>query len=327
MNASPPLRLAIRHDSLFEYREPTPSCVMLVRLCPFDDRGQRLRSFEISTDPPALPVASDDGFGNLCHMFSIVRRHDRASLRSESVVESAGPPGVPDRLEPAAWDLLAEQARAAPLWPYLAPSRFARPGEALARFVERTGLASGADPLSTLRGTCAALNALFTYAPGSTSVDSEIDSILETGEGVCQDYTHVMIALGRSWGIPSRYVSGYLRLEGRSGEQTPRGASHAWAEFWLPELGWTGFDPTNDTVADHRHIRIAHGRDYADAAPTRGVVYGGGEARVTVAVTVDALEGDAPGAGSRDTDGRPWATGRPWRQAVGRRSREAGQQQ
>ena len=300
---------------------------MLVRLCPFDDRGQRLRSFEISTDPPALPVASDDGFGNLCHMFSIVRRHDRASLRSESVVESAGPPGVPDRLEPAAWDLLAEQARAAPLWPYLAPSRFARPGEALARFVERTGLASGADPLSTLRGTCAALNTLFTYAPGSTSVDSDIDTILETGEGVCQDYTHVMIALGRSWGIPSRYVSGYLRLEGRPGEQTPRGASHAWAEFWLPELGWTGFGP------DQRHRRGSSPHPHRARQGLRrcrsdqGVVYGGGEARVTVAVTVDALEGDAPGAGSRDTDGRPWATGRPWRQAVGRRSREAGQQQ
>ena len=117
-----------------------------------------------------------------------------------------------------------------------------------------------------------------------------IEHVLETGCGVCQDYTHVLIAIARSWGIPSRYVSGYLHREGAPGEQTPAGASHAWAEFLLPDLGWIGIDPTNDTVADHRHVRVAVGRDYADAAPTRGAVFGGGESRLDVRVTV--AEGD-----------------------------------
>ena len=87
-------------------------------------------------------------------------------------------------------------------------------------------------------------------------------------------------------GIPSRYVSGYLHREGVPGEQTPEGASHAWAEFLLPDLGWFGIDPTNDSIADHRHVRIAIGRDYADAAPTRGAVFGGGESRLDVVVRV-----------------------------------------
>ena len=115
------------------------------------------------------------------------------------------------------------------------------------------------------------LHATFRYELGSTEVDSPIKSILETGRGVCQDYTHVMIAIARSWGIPSRYVSGYLHLEGVTGEQALAGVSHSWAEFLLPDLGWIGIDPTNDTLTDHRHVRVAVGRDYADAEPTRGL--------------------------------------------------------
>ena len=137
-----------------------------------------------------------------------------------------------------------------------------------------------------MREAAGALHAAFRYEPGSTAVDSPIEHILETGSGVCQDYTHVMIAIARGWGIPGRYVSGYLHREGAAGEQSPEGASHAWAEFLLPDLGWVGFDPTNDTLADHRHVRVAVGRDYADAAPTRGVVFGGGESRLEVRVTV-----------------------------------------
>ena len=143
------------------------------------------------------------------------------------------------------------------------------------------------------------LHASFRYEPGSTAVDSPIEQILETGRGVCQDYSHVMIAIARSWGIPSRYVSGYLHREGAPGEQTPAGASHAWAEFLLPGLGWVGFDPTNDTRADHRHVRVAAGRDYADAAPTRGAVFGGGESRLEVRVTVAESDEPAPAAEPR----------------------------
>ena len=157
----------------------------------------------------------------------------------------------------------------------------------------------GNGPLSSLLETASRLHSTFRYEPGSTEVDSPIERILETGSGVCQDYTHVMLAIARSWGIPSRYVSGYLHLEGAAGEQTPVGASHAWAEFLLPELGWVGIDPTNDTLADHRHVRVAVGRDYADAAPTRGVVFGGGESSLKVRVSVGEGEEPAPPAAPR----------------------------
>ena len=137
------------------------------------------------------------------------------------------------------------------------------------------------------------LYAAFAYEPGSTEAHSSIEHILETGRGVCQDYTHVMLAIARSWGIPSRYVSGYLHSEGMSSEQSAGSASHAWAEFLLPGMGWVGVDPTNNTFADHRHIPVAVGRDYIDAAPTRGTVLGGGESSLEVRVSV--AESNTPG--------------------------------
>ncbi len=95
-----------------------------------------------------------------------------------------------------------------------------------------------------------------------------------------------MIAIARSWGIPARYVSGYLSVTGQAGEQAPGNATHAWVECLLPELGWVGFDPTNQSLADDRHVRIAVGCDYQDVSPTRGVFQGGGETRLEVDVRV-----------------------------------------
>ena len=287
-------RFRIEHVSEFEYAEPARGSVMLLRLHPRQDRRQRLIEFGIDIDPPAAAVAAADCFGNVCHQFNIHRDHLRTRVRSLSVVETVGPPTPPERLGADAWDLLRRPAPARH-WTHLAPSRFARPSPALAAFAAERGLAPGPDPLSTLRDACAALHAAFAYAPGATDADSPIEQVLETRRGVCQDYAHVMIALARGWGIPSRYVSGYLHLEGVEGEQTPEGASHAWAEFRLPGLGWVGFDPTNGAPADHRHVRVAVGRDYADAAPTRGVLFGGGgESRLSVSVTVSEDGADAP---------------------------------
>ena len=279
-------RFQVEHLSDFRYKEPAQGSLMVVRLRPREDGGQQVASFALEIDPVAAPIAFEDSFGNACHLFNVHRSHEHTVVRSTADVVTAPAPDLPDRMEMDAWDALAEAAAPLRHWEFLAPSRFARPSPALAAFTEANGLRRGGDPLSSLVEMARALHASFQYEPGSTAVDSPIEHILETGRGVCQDYTHVTIAIARSWGIPSRYVSGYLHREGAPGEQTPEGASHAWAEFLLPDLGWVGIDPTNDTLADHRHVRIAVGRDYADAAPTRGAVFGGGESRLDVRVTV-----------------------------------------
>jgi transglutaminase-like putative cysteine protease len=106
--------------------------------------------------------------------------------------------------------------------------------------------------------------------------------------GVCQDYAHVFIACARSGGVPARFVSGhFLRADGVVNQQ----AGHAWAEAFVPDLGWVGFDPANGISTTDAHARVAIGLDYLGAAPVRGTRYGGGMETLTVAVKVEQAGG------------------------------------
>ena len=177
-------------------------------------------------------------------------------------------------------------------WDFTGPSPGARPSPALAEFVTQLGMEPDTDPLVEVLALSAALNDAFSYTPGATSVDSPIDDILVSRKGVCQDYTHVLVAVARSWGIPTRYVSGYLYVTAGDAGDTGSisgSASHAWGECRLPDLGWVGIDPTNRTLADQRYVRIAVGRDYRDVPPTRGVIEGGGDSRLEVDVRMTLL--------------------------------------
>ena len=129
----------------------------------------------------------------------------------------------------------------------------------------------------------------FEYEAGITEVHSPIEHALIGRRGVCQDFSHIMIAVARQWGVPTRYVSGYMFHRGNS-DRSEADATHAWVEAWLPSLGWVGFDPTNNVVAAERHVRAAVGRDYADVPPTRGVFKGEASTKLTVSVAVSPSE-------------------------------------
>ena len=153
----------------------------------------------------------------------------------------------------------------------------------------------------------AAVHQDFEYVPKSTRVDSPIDDALTARKGVCQDFAHVMIAIVRRLGLPARYVSGYIA-------QRPTGdrpglvasATHAWVEVLFPEVGWVGFDPTNNSEAEGRHIRVAIGRDYADVPPTRGVFKGNSASQL--AVSVEVTPAAAPAAFEPMLPNPQWAT-------------------
>ena len=130
----------------------------------------------------------------------------------------------------------------------------------------------------------------FQYMPGITDAQSPIEVALKERRGVCQDFAHIMIAIARHWGIPARYVSGYLHHRPRSQDRSGDDATHAWLEAYLPSLGWIGFDPTNDILAGERHIRAAVGRDYADVPPTRGTFKGGARSELAISVVVEPTQ-------------------------------------
>jgi len=131
------------------------------------------------------------------------------------------------------------------------------------------------------------------YVPGVTDISTAAIEILETREGVCQDFAHLMIACFRSRGLPARYVSGYLRTNVVTDELGKKlvgdGASHAWVSVWSPPYGWIEFDPTNGCFAGTDHVAVAWGRDFGDVSPLRGVILGGGTHQLSVTVVVEPV--------------------------------------
>ncbi|MDE2665513.1 MAG: transglutaminase family protein [Acidobacteriota bacterium] len=286
----------IEHLSRYHYTRSPKQCVMMLCLKPQNDRGQRVLSFDIETDPASLLTSERDGFGNTRHVFNLDGEHRVLEIVARSTVSPAPFSPLPHSLGAGAWIEIQSWKDSFALWDFIHPSPLTRPSSLLAQFVDRYGIQPGRDPLEGLLRLSDTLHQRLRYAPGSTSVMSSIEQILKSGRGVCQDYAHTMIAIARSWGIPARYVSGYLHLAGLDGEQAAGNATHAWVECLLPELGWVGFDPTNRCLADERHVRIAVGRDYRDVSPTRGILRGGESARIEVAVKVSART-DSPGTG------------------------------
>ena len=280
---------AIEHAIEFAYSAPVRGSVMTLYLCPLQDRRQIVRRFSVDTDPSGAVFEFEGPFGNRGHFFNRPGGHRRLSIVGRSRVE-VGPAGeTPETLGVDGWSRLAAETGAPELALMLQPSRFVRPSPALSDFIETCALERGDDPLAAALALRRRLHDVFTYLPGTTAVDSPIERILESREGVCQDYAHVMASVLRGWGIPTRYVSGYLGPDGVVAGDATAGESHAWVESWFPGLGWTGFDPTNDTQCDLRHVRVAVGRDYADVPPTRGVFRGSAESTLRTRVMI-ALE-------------------------------------
>ena len=268
-------RYVIDHVSTYRYRKPVARSAMWLCLQPREDFDQNLKRFEAIVEPSVLLSHETDPFGNNKHVITLNFEHDSLIITARSEVENFTATRLPTALGPGAWEEIDAWATSFDHWDFTHDSAMTRNSPALDDFVEKHRIGSGSDPVESLLRLGDTLYRNFNYAPGTTNAASTINDILNTKQGVCQDYAHVMIAIARSWGIPTRYVSGYMYVTGLRGEIVPESATHAWVECLLPELGWFGFDPTNATVADERHVRIAVGRDYTDVSPTRGVLIDG----------------------------------------------------
>ena len=285
-----PVLYQIEHVSRYTYSAPIRHCMLSLCLRPRSDAHQRLLSFELATEPSAAFNSETDIFGNTKHVLNVHGEHASLELVTRSTVEREKPGRLPDRLGAGAWEEVRSWRDSFDYWDYTHPSAYARPSPALAAFVDELHIAAGDDPLESLLRLSDTLHDSFQYVPGSTSAASPIEETLQSRKGVCQDFAHVMIAIARSWHVPTRYVSGYLYVEGQDGEAAVQYASHAWVECRLPGLGWVGIDPTNRCLAGERHIRVGVGRDYHDVAPVRGIFLGGGSTRLEVEVRVRASQ-------------------------------------
>ena len=288
-------RYEINHVSRYLYASPARGCMMSLCLRPRGEPAQRLLEFGIETNPISSMNSETDCFGNTKHVLNIHREHEALEIVARSSIEitAAEPPSGSPGAD--SWEEIRSWRDSFTYWDFMHATTLTRPSARLKEFVDRMGIRAAGDPLEALTGLSDALHLGFEYVPGSTSAASPIDHVLETGRGVCQDYAHVMLAIARSWGVPSRYVSGYVPVDADG--LALESASHAWVECLLPDIGWTGFDPTNGYQPGESHVRIAVGRDYWDVAPTRGVLLGGGGSRLEVEVQMRPME---PGSGIED---------------------------
>ena len=285
----------IEHVTRFRYSEPVREAVVTLYLEPRSDASQHLESFQIVTQPGAELAGYEDCFGNSVHFFDVPGEHEQLTVTSRSLV-ALHAAGTDEEADPG-WDAL-EQARSPAVWHFLNPTPLTRPSPALAAFVARREITCRETPLASIRDLTARIHDALAFERGRTRVDSPIDDALVAESGVCQDFSHIMLAIVRGWGIPARYASGYLFPVREGREQMMAEASHAWVECLLPGLGWIGADPTNNTVAPQHHIRVATGRDYRDVPPTRGTFRGGARQQLEVTVSVRAADADSSAAGN-----------------------------
>jgi transglutaminase-like putative cysteine protease len=263
-----------------------------LRLAPREDPHQRLHLLELETEPAAELDEYLDCFGNRVHYFHVLAPHDRLATRMRAEVECTleNPfdfelvaPGRERewldqalRAQPRLLDYVLHRSAAVPALSALEPAE---------PFPE---LEPGRQLMDCVQEAMHWVAERLDYAPGATHVHSSLGEAWKERAGVCQDFAHLMIAVVRAWGVPARYVVGYLDPDLTDEVEAAEQATHAWVEVLIPNAGWRGFDPTHRLVTNHTYVAVAVGRDYLDAAPQRGTYKGGssgGGPRVRVQVS------------------------------------------
>ena len=280
-------KFQVSHRTRFEYASPVTDSVNILHLEPRTFPFQRtLRTF-IRILPATRLQRFHDLFDNITHQFEIPRAH--RSLEVASVIRIQNLVlEVPESSRAATIDDYDDAETRQTIWPFLQESRYVSRDPGIWR--QAIDLTADLGPVfDKATEIMHWIHREFDYVAGSTAVNTHLEEAFELKTGVCQDFTHVMLGLCRSIGIPARYASGYL-YNGPTDHLVGAQASHAWPEVFLPGVGWVGFDPTNDNLADERYIKVAVGRDYEDVAPIRGSYKGTGHCEMSVTVEVDKIE-------------------------------------
>jgi transglutaminase-like putative cysteine protease len=287
------MHFSIRFLTEYAYDAPVTDNLNALRVRPATTSTQRCDEFTVRIDPEARVGRHSDYFGTEVLEFGIVRPHPRMSIDVRARVVTAEPPEPPD----ADWSALDTEAYAEAAGEYLLPALDEPQIETLD---ELAAAVRDERPLATVQALCELIPDRYEYRPGVTYVGSTVEEFLRAGAGVCQDYVHLGLILLRRNGIAARYVSGYLwAAPADGGDDSVEVETHAWLEALLPgqdgrgEPVWVGADPTNRGLAGERHVKIGHGRHYADVPPVRGVYQGGATSTLDASVRMIRLDPQA----------------------------------
>ena len=287
--------LNVVHETRYEYAPAVRTARHLAHLKPAHRSTQQLISHELDIDPqPVQRSEGTDVWGNTRTFFSLRTQHDELKVTARSVVSTSPPPAV---LSEMPWDEARERMRYHRGAAYDPASEFLFASPYVPRhadFVEYAlpCFAAGRPLVEAARELMARIHTDFEYETEATDVGTPAREALQLRKGVCQDFAHIMLACLRSLGLPARYVSGYLLTGPAAGQERLVGsdASHAWVSVYVPGDGtpgeWLDLDPTNRRIPGEDYVLLATGRDYSDVSPIRGVIDGGANHLLHVAVTV-----------------------------------------
>ncbi len=289
----------VRHKTTYRYTLPVSISHHLLHLEPRDTAHQRVEWFAIRIDPePGFDDRGTDAFGNPTRTITLDQNHDELVIEAESRVHLTHR-DLPDSLATPPWEDVAALRMAALDDPALDASRFAfaspfiEPDDALEHYA-RASFTPGRPILEGAIELNQRIFEDFIFDPTATTIATPVAEVFAKRRGVCQDFSHLMLACLRSIGLPSRYQSGYLLTHPPEGKEKLVGAdaSHAWVSVYVPRTGWVELDPTNNCLPMREHVTLAWGRDYSDVSPIAGIVYGGGLHDPEVAVDVIPVGGN-----------------------------------
>jgi transglutaminase-like putative cysteine protease len=280
------MRIHIAHSSVYRYDPPAAGVIQVLRLTPRNHEGQYIVGWRIDVRPDAYLAAHEDAFGNITHVFTADGPLGELRVEVDGQIETQNTNGVVrGTVEPFPPSL------------FLRDTALTQADTAIHDFAAEIRAASGGDVLAELHGLLDRLHLDIAQNDAErsdrTSAADPADAATSAAQafalkrGNARDLTHIFIGAAHSLGIPARYIGGYLRRADTPVAAAVQHVAHAWAEAYVPDLGWVGFDPAGGFCPGDAHVRIATGLDYLGAAPVRGVRLGGGAETLAVAIRVD----------------------------------------
>jgi len=292
------MQYRVTHTTTYEYSEPVSLCQNVAHLTPREVPAQHcVHSHRAIAPQPAVVCERVDYFGNPSTFFTVQEPH-RELIVSAGHLIALSPQPAPEPSRSPPWeevrDLLPADRAPATLeaYQFVFGTRYTPPGPELTAYAQPF-FTAGRPILEAVLDLTARIHRDFVYDPRATTVATPLNEVFAKRRGVCQDFAHLEIACLRSLGLAARYVSGYLGTNPSAGQRRLLGAdaTHAWVSVYCPPSGWVDVDPTNDLVPFDKHLLLAWGRDFDDVSPIKGVILGGGQHAVRVAVGVTRVDG------------------------------------
>ena len=266
------MRLRIAHTTVHRYDPPATGVIQVLRLTPRNHEGQSVIRWRIDVSADVRLAAHEDAFGNLIHVFTADGPFDTLSVEVDGQVETENTNGVVrgavERFPP-------------PL--FLRDTALTHPDAAIRELAQEAGRPAAENTLDRLHAILQRLRDQCALSEEPAQPPRSAADAFARRRGTAGDLAQIFISAAHCLEVPARFVAGYLCAAGAAG----RDGAHAWAEAFVPDLGWVGFDPANGVCPSDAYVRVAIGLDAVGAAPARGTRYGAGAETLAVAIKVD----------------------------------------